>query len=176
MEQQNKNSIRHPAVTRDPCTPFWESGSCSLLIPSECMLWPRPVRSESQRLSGPSPPLWLPLTGMKAITSGWVIRLPRVTSPRSRYKSSRQPPAWEREDVRSQSLADIIRWWKCQETSSVCRVTAVQVNAGSFVMQMRMQSVCLYLWRQTVVWETHGTTAPVQRNCVCRTSWWETAV
>ncbi|KAI7794842.1 hypothetical protein IRJ41_002677 [Triplophysa rosa] len=27
MEHQNNNSIRHPAVTKDPCTVFWESGS-----------------------------------------------------------------------------------------------------------------------------------------------------
>lgn len=57
----------------------------------ECMLWPSPEQRESQRHSGPRLLLRLPLTGMKAITSGWVITGPWVTSPKRWYKSSRQP-------------------------------------------------------------------------------------
>lgn len=48
----------------------------------ECMLWPSSEQRESQRHSGPRPLLHLPLTGMKAITSGWVITGPWVTPPK----------------------------------------------------------------------------------------------
>lgn len=115
----------------------------------ECMLWPSSEQRESQRHSGPRPLLHLPLTGMKAITSGWVITGPWVTPPKRWYKSSRQPSSlregcMQSKPGRHHAAAEMPGDVKC-----ACRVTAVQVNAAPFVMQMRMQSACLYLWRQT---------------------------
>ncbi len=94
----------------------------------ECMLWPSPVQWKSQRHSGPRPLLHLPLTRMKAIASGWVITGPWVTSPRSQYKSSLQPPS-----LRERMYA-VKAWQTCCGSGNArrCQVSAaVQVNAAS---------------------------------------------
>lgn len=167
-----KQQKRHPVANRDPCTPFWEeeafsseSACCDLAL---C----------NGRVSVIVVRDRLPLTEMKAITSGWVITGPRVISLRSQYKSSRQPPS-----LRERRYT--VNAWQTSCGSGNARRRQVCVCAGyqqfrwmrlPFVMQMRVQSACLYLWRQTVLWETLSCAAPVCRNCVCRMPWWKADV
>lgn len=142
----------------------------------ECMLWPSSEQRESQRHSGPRPLLHLPLTGMKAITSGWVITGPWVTPPKRWYKSSRQPSSlregcMQSKPGRHHAAAEMPGDVKC-----ACRVTAVQVNAAS-LCDADEDAISLPLSLKTDrLWETQSSTAPVQRNCVCGMLWWKADV